>query len=152
VRLAAGVGGVDVRADMMPTRRSTTPLPQATVGSGSNRPHLAACRLQVPDLIRLLLGPLPDTGSDSDVPDFWPVIRRGNAYKSHLPHTRCIRRNKIVVTNLRGALATRDMRARGQLPEDPIELVRAAVRSATSSPTSPLDTGEWEESDSREPA
>jgi hypothetical protein len=83
---AAGSGGVDDRPDMMSTHRSTTPLPQATVGSGGNHPQLAARRpppaarrLQVPGPLRLLLGPLPETGSDSDVPNLWPVIRRGNA-------------------------------------------------------------------------
>ena len=40
-----------------------------TVGLGGNHPHLAARRLQVHGPIRLLLGPLPDTGSDSVVPD-----------------------------------------------------------------------------------
>jgi hypothetical protein len=41
---AAGSGGVDDRPDMMSTRRSTMPLPQATVGSGGNHPQLAARR------------------------------------------------------------------------------------------------------------
>ena len=45
--------------------RSAAAPPQATLGSGGNHPHLP---LRVPDPIHLLLGPLPDTGSDSDVP------------------------------------------------------------------------------------
>jgi len=45
--------------------RSAAALQQATLGSGGNHPNLP---LQVPDPIHLLLGPLPDTSSDSDVP------------------------------------------------------------------------------------
>ena len=47
--------------------RSTASLPKATVGSGGNHRHLP---LQVLDPFHLLLcAPLPDTGSDSDIPD-----------------------------------------------------------------------------------
>jgi hypothetical protein len=38
VTVCPGAGGVDVRADKLPTRRSTTPLPQATVGPGATHP------------------------------------------------------------------------------------------------------------------
>ena len=54
--------------------RSAAAVPQATVGSGGNHPHLP---LQVPDPIHLLLCPLPDTGSDSDVPDLLASHQEG---------------------------------------------------------------------------
>ena len=49
------------------TRRSTTPLPQATVGPGATHPQHVARRLQAPGPHPPPAGPLPDTSSD--VPD-----------------------------------------------------------------------------------
>ena len=54
--------------------RSAAAVPQASVGSGGNHPRLP---LHIPDPIHLLLGPLPDTGSDSDVPDLLASHQEG---------------------------------------------------------------------------
>jgi hypothetical protein len=83
VRLAADAAGVDVRADMMSTSRSTTALPQATVGLGGNHPQLAARRLQVRGPIRRAAGSTARHRLRLRCPGpFSPVLGRGNANKA----------------------------------------------------------------------
>ena len=90
VWLSALVRVVWTRADMMSTRRSTTPLPQATVGPGGKSP--SARGLPHPSPWPPFASCWPTAGHRLRLRcpgRFSSVIRRGNA-KAHLLHTQCI--------------------------------------------------------------
>jgi hypothetical protein len=99
VRLAAGAGGVDSCPDMMPTRSSAAPLPQATAITLTSPP--AASNPLTP--IHLQLGHCPGAGSDSGCPGPPRLSSRGvtqtTRSATHPVHLGAS--IKLVVTNCR---------------------------------------------------
>jgi hypothetical protein len=68
---------VSTCADMMPTRRSTTLNAAGDRRVGQQSPSARRPPTPSPGPIRVLLGPLPDTGSDSDVPNLLASHQEG---------------------------------------------------------------------------